>query len=176
MNIGIFSDTHDNKQNIEKAKNTFIENNVELCLFTGDLVSPFTLKFFSEWPFPIKAIFGNNEGDKWGIKRRFKTFNITNIEYAPKSGLFWKIEHEDGDIALFHGHIREFTDLLVRSGEYQLVCTGHTHIPNIKVENNTTWINPGSVAGFSTDDPTISQGSVAVFDTKTKKAIIIALE
>lgn len=175
MIIGIFSDTHDNKQNIEKAKNVFIQNNVQLCLFTGDLVSPFTLKFLGEWPFPIKAIFGNSEGDKWGIKRRFKTFNIENIEYAPKSGLFWKIEHPDGNIALFHGHIKEFTDLLVKSSEYQLVCTGHTHVPHIKVLGKTTWINPGSVTGFSTDDPSIDRGSVAIFDTKTKEANIIEL-
>ena len=175
MIIGILSDTHDNKQNIEKARKVFSEHNVELCLFTGDLVSPFTLKFLSEWSIPIKAIFGNNEGDKWGIKRRFKTFNITNIEYAPKSGLFWKIEHPDGNIALFHGHIPEFTDLLVNSGEYRLVCTGHTHVPHIKVVDKTTWINPGSVTGFSTDDPSINVGTVAVFNTKTKEATIISL-
>lgn len=176
MILGIFSDTHDNKQNIEKARKIFADHKVELCLFTGDLVSPFALKFLSEWPFPIKAIFGNNEGDKWGIKRRFKTFNITNIEYAPKSGLFWQIQHEDGNIALFHGHISEFTDLLVSSNKYQLVCTGHTHIPHIKVLGSTTWINPGSVTGFSTDDPSITVGSVAVFDTKTKEATIIPLD
>lgn len=175
MILGIFSDTHDNKQNIEKAKQVFLENKVELCLFTGDLVSPFTLKFLSEWPIQIRAIFGNNEGDKWGIKRRFKSFDIKNIEYAPKSGLFWKIEHEDGNIALFHGHIPEFTDLLVKSGDYQLVCTGHTHVPHIKVINGTTWLNPGSVTGFSTDDPTIERGSVAIFDTKNKTSKIIGL-
>lgn len=176
MKIGIFSDTHDNKQNIEKAKAVFIKNNIELYLFTGDLVSPFTLKFLGEWPFPIKAIFGNNEGDKWGIKRRFETFKITNIEYAPKSGLFWKIEQGDGNIALFHGHIGEFTNLLVNSGEYQLVCTGHTHVPHIKLIGNTTWINPGSVTGFSTEDSEICKGTVAIFDTTTKMANIIELD
>ncbi len=152
-----------------------INNKVEMCLFTGDLVSPFTLKFLADWPIPIKAIFGNNEGDKWGIKRRFKTFNITNVEYAPKSGLFWEIDHEDGKIALFHGHISKFTDLLVNSGQYTLVCTGHTHVPHIKIIGKTTWINPGSVTGFSTDDPAINSGSVAIFDTKSKFAEIITL-
>lgn len=175
MKIGIFSDTHDNKQNIEKTRELFRINDVKLALFSGDLVSPFTIKFLSEFAIPIKAIFGNNEGDKWGINRRIKAWGVTNIEYAPKSGLFFEIEIDNLKIAIFHGHIEKFTDLLVKSSEYNLVVTGHTHVPHIKMVGKTTWINPGSVTGFSTDEPSITKGSIVIFDTESKKAEIIYL-
>ncbi len=175
MIIGIMSDTHDNRKNIQLAKKVFKTNKVELCLFAGDLVSPFTLKEFIDWPCPIKAVFGNNEGDLWGIKRRLEKYGLTSFEYAQKSGLFGEYETPEGKIALYHGNISKFTELLVHSSEYLLVATGHTHIPSITKENQTTWINPGSVTGIS-EDPSIVRGSVAIFDTKTKNSEIVSLD
>lgn len=174
MIIGIFSDTHDSKTNIELTRNRFVKERVELSIFCGDLVSPFTLKYLSNWPTPIKAVFGNNEGDLWGIKRRLKKYEMSDFEYAPKSGLFWEINLGSDKIAVYHGNISKFTELLTMSGEYKLVCTGHTHAPFIKKIGNTTWINPGSVIGIS-EDPEISQGTAATFNTETSEGKIIKL-
>jgi len=173
MKIGIFSDTHDNVKNIAKARKVFERNEVEICLFCGDLVSPSNLKVLKNWPFPIKAIFGNNEGDHWGIARRFKQYNITNIEY-PKRGLSWKLELDSKKIATFHGHSPVITEALTNCGIYDLVCTGHDHEPKIKQVEKTLWVNPGSVTGWS-ENPEITRGSVVVYDTQKHEAKIIYL-
>ncbi len=174
MKIGILSDIHDNREHLRRAHAIFRTQEVELVIFTGDLVSPFTLKEFASWKMPIKAVFGNNEGDKWGIKRRLQKYQLDHLEYGPKSGLFHEIETPEGKIAAFHGHIPKFTALLISSQEYLLVCTGHTHEPLIEKHGKTTWINPGSVTGISEDDA-VQTGSIATFDTTTTHGELIHL-
>jgi len=172
MIIGIFSDVHDNIPKLDQAREIFIKRNVEICFFCGDLVSPFTLKFFESWLMPIKAVLGNNEGDKWGISRRLKQYNVP-LEYSDKGYIF---EHqiEGKKIFQFHGHLGQVTKLAVDSGNYDLVLTGHTHQPHLKVINNTTWINPGSVTGIS-EDPNIKNGSIAIYNLTTSQGEIIEL-
>lgn len=172
MIIGIFSDVHDNILKLNQAKQEFIQKNVDECFFCGDLVSPFTLKFFESWPMPIKAVLGNNEGDKWGITRRLKQYSTT-VEY-PSKGLVFEHQLENKSIFQFHGHISQLTKLAVNSGKYDLVLTGHTHEPHIKIINNTTWINPGSVTGIS-ENPDIKTGSVAIYDLTYRQGEIIEL-
>lgn len=175
MMIGIFSDTHDNIVNIAKALKVFEDKKVAKTYFCGDLVSSFTLKYLKDWPFSIKAVFGNNEGDKWGIKRRFEESQITNIEYGKKSGLIFEEEVENKSIVVFHGHSEEITQALIASQKYDLVCTGHTHVPHIKKIGKTTWINPGSVTGVS-EDLNLKIGSVAIYNLETMNAEIIYLK
>lgn len=173
MKIGIFSDSHDNIQNLNKAYEVFKKNQVKHAFFCGDLVSPFVLKFIKDWSFPIKAVFGNNEGDRWGVARRLKQYSITNIEY-PKRGTFWAVELNGTKIAVYHGDSQEIVHSLVKSREYNLIFSGHTHEPHIKKEGNTTWINPGSVAGVS-ENPKVKAGTVAIYDMKTKEGKIVEL-
>ncbi len=172
MILGIFSDVHDNITNLNLAKNVFLQNHVDACFFCGDLVSPFTIKFLESWPMPIKAVLGNNEGDKWGIIRRLKKYSTT-IEYPEKGYIF---EHQiDGNkIFQFHGHLNQVTDLAINSGKYNLVLTGHTHEPHIKTVNHTTWINPGSVTGIA-ENSNIQFGTVAIYDLTSAQGGIIKL-
>lgn len=173
MKIGVFSDTHDNIPNIEKARKVFEAHGVKVALFCGDLVAPFTLKFLHEWDIDIKAVFGNNEGDKWGIKRRFEKYHIKNIEY-PDRGLVWELEYDGRKIAVFHGHVSALTESLLNCGKYDVVCTGHTHEPHVKQVKDTLWINPGSVTGIS-ENPEIEGPTVAVYDTISNEVDIINL-
>ena len=171
MNIGIFSDIHDNVAKLEKAHQIFSDHNIELALFCGDLVSPFMLKFLSDWQWPTKMVFGNNEGDKYGIIRRLQQYDLYKIEYAPKGNIF-SLEVDNQKIAVFHGNGSEITQALVTCGEYDLVCTGHDHMAKISQVGNTLWVNPGTVAGVS-ENPEVTKGSIAIYDTENQKAKII---
>lgn len=174
MKIGVMSDLHDDIGQGEKALQIFQKEKIEAVLFCGDLVCPSYLKILKDWPWEIKAIFGNNEGDKWGIARRFKKYNITNIEYS-KSGLSWELEYDKQKIVTFHGHSPEITKSLVHCGFFDLVCTGHDHEAKIKKVGKTLWINPGSVKGWS-ENSKVTRASVAIYDTKTNSAKIIYLK
>lgn len=174
MKIGIFSDIHDNIPHLIRAREVFEQEQIDLAIFCGDLSSPFTLKWLGEWPWTIKAVFGNNEGDKWGINRRINKYHLTNVEY-PERGYIHEFVVENKKIFVFHGHLPEVTRLAVNSGEYDLVCTGHTHEPGIQTIGKSTWINPGSVTGVS-ENQAITQGSVAVFDTTNKEGKIVPIK
>jgi putative phosphoesterase len=174
MKIGIFSDVHDNIDNLKKAQKVFEENGIEMAIFCGDLVSPFTLKFLSEWKWEVKAVFGNNEGDKWGFARRFNKYDLSNIEY-PKSGIFWEFEKEGKRFGVFHGNSEEVVKIMIEGAKYDVVCTGHDHEPKIKKINNLLWINPGSVTGIS-ENPDIKNGTVAIYDSEKNEALFFELK
>jgi len=173
MKIGICSDIHDNIPNLKKAKGIFEKQKIEEVFFCGDLVSPFTLSFLRDWSWSIKAVFGNNEGDKWGIKRRLEKYRLDQIQY-PKKGITWELKRKGTKIVIYHGNSSPVTEALVNCGKYDLVCSGHTHEPQVKRVDKTLWINPGSVTGVS-ENPKIKSGSVAVYNLETEKAEIIYL-
>ena len=172
MKLGIISDIHDNIVNLKKAIEVLNNEQVKKVYFCGDLVSPFTLKWFKDFQEPIKAVFGNNEGDKVGIQRRINKYRL-NLEYGPKQGLIFEDKIQSFNLAVFHGHSYEITTALVDSSKYNLLFTGHTHEPHIKKLKNKIWINPGSVTGFA--EKVWNKPSMAIFDINTKKGKIVNL-
>jgi uncharacterized protein len=172
--IGIFSDIHDNIFNLGKAFKVFKKNKVKQVFFCGDLVSPFTTDYFKHLKIPVKAVFGNNEGDKVNILKRIRR-NKIDFSYAPKQGLFWDLKIKKLKVAVFHGHQQEITNLAVNCQSYDLVLTGHTHFPHIKKINKTLWINPGSLCGWAGSDIKPIKPSVAVFNLKPLQGKIIIL-
>lgn len=170
MQLGIFSDVHDHRHNLELVYGLFQKHSVREAFFCGDLVSPFTLKNFMSWKIPVHAVYGNNEGDKLGFVRRLKDYHLNHIDYQ-KSGLTWTDTVGHAHLAVFHGHDPVLTQALVKSGLYDFVFSGHTHEPQLKKVNATLWVNPGSVAGLS-ENPNIRAGSCAIVDTDKKTGII----
>lgn len=174
MKIGIISDIHDNISNLLKTFEILNNQKVSQVFFCGDLVSCFTIDYFTKLKVPIKAVFGNNEGDKVGILERIKR-NKVDFEYAPKRKLMWDVNLEEQRIAVFHGHQYEITESLIHSNLFNYVITGHTHISHIKKINKTLWINPGSVCGFAGLDIKPVKPTFAILDLSNKKATIIKI-
>lgn len=172
MKIGIISDSHDNLTNLEKAFVILNNQKVELVFFGGDLSAPFVVGYFKKIRCPVKAVFGNNEGDKINILRKIEV-NKLEIDYASKQGLMWDLVLANKRIAVFHGHQAEITDCLVNSGLYDFVFTGHVHESWIKKVAKTLWINPGCVCGWTGLGAISAKASLAILDLKTGKAKII---
>jgi len=172
MKIGIISDSHDNLTNLEKAFVILNNQKAELVFFCGDLSAPFVIGYFKKIRCPVKAVFGNNEGDKVNILRKVET-NKLEVVYAPKQGLMWDLVLANKRIAVFHGHQQEITDCLVNSNLYDFVFTGHVHESWIKKVGKTLWINPGCVCGWTGLDAELVKSSLAVIDLKTEKVKII---
>ena len=68
MKIGVLSDTHDHLTMIEAALAIFRQRQVEMVLHPGDVVAPFAAKHLLKWTGPLKIIFGNNDGERKGLK------------------------------------------------------------------------------------------------------------
>lgn len=175
MKIGIFSDTHDNLQQVAKAIRVFQKERVELIIHCGDWVSPFVPQYiYSLEPkltVPIKSVFGNNEGDHMRFLER-KDKEGWNIEF--KKDVF-PLEVEDIKIAVYHGQNPLLTHALVSSNDFNVVFTGHTHEALNEVVGEVLHVNPGSTSGYSFGRIT-DKASIAIYDTQTKAARIVLLK
>lgn len=144
--IGIMSDSHDNLEAIKKAVNFFNQSEVELVLHAGDLISPFTAKEFKELKCGFKAVFGNNDGEKDGLRHFFKDLCSLNS--------LIELEVQKRKIAINHGTNESIVDALVKSRKYDVVIRGHTHKLGI-TEGKTMVINPGETCGYLSGEKTV---------------------
>ncbi|MEI6171408.1 MAG: YfcE family phosphodiesterase, partial [bacterium] len=71
MKLGILSDSHDHLRALERIVARFNAENVDLVLHAGDFVSPFTAIPLSKLRAPLVGVFGNNDGDRLYLTRRF---------------------------------------------------------------------------------------------------------
>jgi hypothetical protein len=140
------SDSHDNLKAIKMAVEYFNSEHVEVVIHAGDLISPFTAQEFLKLKSPLLAIFGNNDGERDGLRKAYQ--NMCYLED------FNKISIGDLQIAVIHGANPALVQSLAGCGDYDIVVTGHTHQLEIR-EDETMLINPGETCGYLTGDKTV---------------------
>ncbi len=160
MLIGIMSDTHDNLQAIRKAVEVFNESRVDLVVHAGDYIAPFTAKEFSKLKAPLKGVFGNNDGERAGLK------NVLGIEDE-----ILELNVDGMKIVVIHGTDERVINALARSHLYDILIRGHTHRYEIRECGRTILINPGEVCGYVS-----GVKSVALLDTKKREVKIIDID
>lgn len=171
MLIGIMSDTHDNLPLVDKAVKRILDEKVDFVLHAGDYVSPFVIPHFKPFKGKFIGVFGNNDGDREFLRRRFAEFNLE------LRGIFAEVRADDARIALLHGGEpgivpgpSELLKSLLSSECYDVIVHGHDHEAKVDRKGKTLVINPGEVCGYLTGKP-----SVALLDTKTMQVKIIQL-
>ncbi|AEC51032.1 hypothetical protein PNA2_0115 [Pyrococcus sp. NA2] len=160
MKIGIMSDTHDNLPAIRMAVEFFNKEGVELVLHAGDFVAPFVAKELSKLNAPLKGVFGNNDGEREGLKERLgiKDEVLT-------------LDLDGFKVIMLHGTDERIVEALAKSQLYDIVIRGHTHRHGIQEVGRTIVINPGEVCGYVTGIK-----SVAILNTTEREIRIINLE
>ncbi|AKB83222.1 Phosphodiesterase [Methanosarcina barkeri 3] len=148
--IGIISDSHDNINAIQKAVELFNGKNVKAVLHAGDLVSPFTARAFRELESKFYFVFGNNDGDKVTLTKRFEEIGATSC------GDFGDLTIDGLHIALLHGTNETLVKALAKSGEFDVVVRGHTHEPGVKIIEGVPVINPGEASGVLSEKSTVA--------------------
>jgi len=165
MKIGIISDTHDDVENTKKAIEIFKEKRVNFVIHLGDYISPPIVRLFKG--LKLTGIFGNNDGYKYVL---IKAFNEINGEMK---GDFAVIEVEGVKIALYHGEFKEISEALAKSGDYDVLLTGHWHKPEKKEVGKTLWISLGSANRFFSENFT---PVIGIFRTETRKFEFVELK
>ena len=148
--IGIISDSHDNLAAIRKAVEFFNEKRVKAVLHAGDIISPFTVRAFKELNPKLYFVFGNNDGDKVTLTKRFEEIG------AISCGDFGDLTIDGLHIALLHGTNEALIKALAGSGDFDIVVRGHTHNPGVRVIESTTIINPGECSGVLSGKCTVA--------------------
>jgi putative phosphoesterase len=161
MIIGIMSDTHDRLGVIDKAVKRLNEMNVELVLHAGDYISPFVKDSLKNLKAPLIGVFGNNDGDRTLLKKKFAEFG------ADIRGRFAFVVADGLRIALLHGDETELMRSLLELESHDVLVSGHTHVAKTYRKGRTLVINPGEASGILTGKATI-----AILDTETLEAKI----
>ena len=161
MIVGIISDTHDNLPLIDKAVKKLNEEKVELVLHAGDYVAPFVASHFKPLKAPLIGVFGNNDGDKNQLKKKFTELG------ADIRGRFAFLLIDGLRVALLHGDEKELMRSLLELESYDIIVSGHTHLEKTYRRGRTLVINPGTVSGYLVEKPTMTILDTKTLDTKT---------
>lgn len=168
MKLGVISDSHDNLNMIKKVVNILNKENIDFLIHCGDIISPFISTVFEGLDEKIKngnfyGVFGNNDGDLlYLIEKLGKICKLSSNEAI--------LDLAGKKIYVSHGPDPLVIKSLAKSGEFDIICTGHTHDHNIKKINNTLVINPGELCGYLTGKATF-----VIVDLETMDARLIEI-
>ena len=159
--IGVMSDSHDNVTQIRKAVTLFKDAGCDLVLHAGDVVAPFAARELEALGCPVKAVFGNCDGEKKGLAAAIQPFG--RIREAPFKFKYNKINvlvtHLNAPVAFYAGQKK-----------HDLIIFGHTHESEIRKMGATLIINPGETGGWLT-----GKSTVALFDPAAGDARIVGV-
>lgn len=160
MRLGIISDTHGHVDLTRPAVRMLESLEVDAVLHCGDIGSLAVVELFAAWP--THFVFGNCDYDAESLAHAIRRLGQTC------HGLFGDLEFDGVKIALLHSHERRRFREAIDSGDYRLVCYGHTHVAAVDQRGETLVVNPGAIYRA---DP----HSIAVVDLPAVKATIIEL-
>jgi len=144
MKIGVLADSHDNLAALGKAVSVFNDAEVSLVCHAGDLISPFTSRQLKNLNMDFIAVYGNNDGEKFGLFQAFPS----QIYRAPHLIAF----HQKKILLL---HEPDQLEALKASGRYDCIIYGHTHEVDIQA-GRTLVINPGECGGWVNGKRTVA--------------------
>jgi putative phosphoesterase len=135
--IGIVSDTHGHVANTLTAVAQLAELRVEMIIHCGDIGSVQVVPLFADWPahFVLGNVDDDESGFRWVVEEQGGTFH----------GRVGRIDLEGKRIAVIHGDDQAALQSAIRNGEFDLVCTGHTHRRELRHEGRTLVLNPGAL-------------------------------
>jgi putative phosphoesterase len=138
MRIAVVSDTHGHVAHTNAAVRLIRqEKDVQAVLHCGDIGSPAIVPLFADWP--THFVFGNVDYDADLLADAIRAAGQTCHDR------FGSIRLGDVQIALLHSDDRNQFDEAVESGEFDLVCYGHTHVAEQHHHGRTLILNPGAL-------------------------------
>ena len=137
MQIGIVSDTHGNLRNSAKAVEILKSLGIRTVLHCGDIGSAYVPSEFAD--FEAHYVFGNVDTER----------DLLRAAIADVDGIchdrFGELELDGRRIAFLHGDDERRLKQTIEDGEYDLVCSGHTHVAESNQAGETLALNPGAL-------------------------------
>ena len=138
MKIAIISDTHDNSPAIVWIIEYLNQQNIMIALHAGDMINPGILRrFANHYQGHLHFVFGNNDGEGAFAERLSnESKNLT----CHLSDMNMKI----GKKKIFMNHYSKISELVAKSGEFDLAIGGHDHQYRVIQYGKCLFINPGN--------------------------------
>jgi putative phosphoesterase len=135
--IGIISDTHEDIRMINRAVKILRERSPALVVHCGDIISPPVLESFKG--LPMRFVFGNNDGERSGLRKKCQELNFEPIEETST------FTFDNKRFFVNHGTRSETINDAIATQSYDYILHGHTHEQRNQVIGNTRVINPGAL-------------------------------
>jgi putative phosphoesterase len=147
MKICIVSDSHDRSEPLAAAIADARVAGAQAVIHCGDLIGANTLRASLKLGLPVHAVHGNNIGDPMALHNMMAKTQGQFTYHGQDAVL------ELGGRKIFVTHYPHYGHAMACTGDYNLVCHGHSHTAHIGTQANVkgghTWlVNPGSVAGI----------------------------
>ena len=148
MRICIVSDSHDRADALTQAVQAAKDEGAQAVIHCGDLIGTQTLRGALATGLTLHLIHGNNIGDQISLARWVRERNGQFEYHGPDARI------ELGGKKIFAVHYPEYGYAMACTGDWDLVCCGHSHVAAIEqvpnVKGGKTWlVNPGTVAGLA---------------------------
>jgi uncharacterized protein len=137
MRIGVISDTHGHVQNAQAAVRMLQSLEVAAVLHAGDIGSAAIPPLLAAWP--THFVFGNCDPDEGLLRASIEQAGLTC------HGRFGDLVLAGRRLALIHSDDARLFRQVCTSGDYDLVCYGHTHSAEQHHEGKTLVLNPGAL-------------------------------
>ncbi len=142
IQIGVISDTHGEFRLVSQAVSIMESLDIQTVLHCGDVGGTEIVKLFA--PFHAFFVRGNTD-EAVSLERTVKQ------EGQTWCGAFGGIELEQVKIGFTHGDSTTLLKNEAKSGRWNLICYGHTHVQDYSIEyNGTRLLNPGAFRRVST--------------------------
>ncbi len=138
MTVGVLADSHDNVPALEEALERLKAGGAEAVVHAGDIIAPFSAKVLAGCGLPVRAVYGNNDGEKAGLAK------ILDVEEPPRV-----VELGGRQILLAHDIDRVPEAEKARA---DVVVVGHTH----EAYFTPPVLNPGECGGWLTGKKTFA--------------------
>ncbi len=148
MKICIVSDSHDRADALAQAVREAKAQGASAVIHCGDVIGTQTLRAALAAGLPMHVIHGNNLGDPVSLARWARESN-GQLQYHGADARL--------DLAgrrVFVVHYPEYGHAFACTGDWDLVCCGHSHQAEVRkvasVKGSESWlVNPGTVAGLA---------------------------
>lgn len=146
MKVCIVSDSHDRAPALVAAVASAKSEGAGAVIHCGDIIGANTLRAAMELKLPMHVVHGNNLGDPLALAY-LGAHSDGCLTYYGADARF-----ELAGRRIYATHYPEHGRAHACTGDYDLVCCGHTHEARvgqqINIKGGSTWlVNPGTVAG-----------------------------
>ena len=156
--IGILSDTHDNRASIHRAVDLFNASGCSLVVHAGDYIAPFTAQEFERLACPFLGVFGNNDGDKNGLR---KAYEKVGSLYGPPH----EFTHAGRRLVVMHE--TDYVDEYLAREDIVAVIFGHTHQIEVTA-GKPLLLNPGECCSWITGRSTVMILDLSTMEVRVK--------
>ena len=160
MQIGVVADTHAHREFTMNAVRMLSSLDVKLVIHCGDVGNGEILKLLNAWP--LHVVRGNVDRHE---DLETATQTLARCTYHGDCG---ELLLEDCRVAFLHGDDQSRLETTISSGQWDLVCHGHTHVARIEKIGSTLVLNPGAIYRAR-------EHSIAIVDFRSLAATIVPI-